>query len=116
VIEEVIDGHLELVLAEPVMGELDRILTGKLEFDRQRWRQVEELLLDLAVEVAPIPTSPPEALTGDADDDLILACAAEAGIEVLVSGDHRHLLPVGKHRGVQIFTPQALLVELQKRT
>ena len=112
-IEETIDGRLELVLAQPVMTELERILTEKLEFEPHRWRQVEELLLDLAVEVAPAPSGEPEALTGDPDDDLILACAIEAGVEVLASGDRRHLLPLGEHRGVRIGTPQALLAELR---
>jgi uncharacterized protein len=114
VIEEAVDGHLELVLAEPFMKELERILTGKLEFDSQRWRQVEELLLDLASELAPVATDPPEAVTGDPDDDLILACAIEAGVDAVVSGDRRHLLPVSEHRGVRVITPQALLAERRK--
>jgi hypothetical protein len=69
VIEEAIDGRLELVLAQPVMVELERILTGKLGFEPQRWRGVEELLVDLAVELAPVPDASPEAVTGDPDDD-----------------------------------------------
>jgi len=35
-----------------------------------------------------------------------------AGVDVLVSGDRRHLLPVGEHQGIRILTPQALLAEL----
>jgi uncharacterized protein len=113
VIEEAIDARLELVLAQPVMVELERILTGKLGFEPQRWREVEELLVDLAVELAPVPEASPEAVTGDPDDDLILACAIKAGGAV-VSGDRRHLLPVGEHRGVSVITPQALLAELRQ--
>ena len=113
-IEEAIDGRLELVLAQPVMVELERILTGKLGFEPQRWRGVEELLLDLAVELAPAPATLPEAVTGDPDDDLILACAIKAGVDALVSGDRRHLVPVGEHRGVRVLTPQALLAELRR--
>lgn len=37
------------------------------------------------------------------------------GVEVLVSGDHKHLLPLGAHRGVPVLTPQALLAELRAR-
>ncbi len=96
------------------MVELERILTGKLGFKPQRWQGVEELLLDLAVELVAAPAASPEVLTGDPDDDLILACAIEAGVEVLVSGDRRHLLPVGERRGVRVITPQALLAELRR--
>jgi predicted nucleic acid-binding protein len=52
-------------------------------------------------------------VTGDPGDDLILACAVQAGVDAVVSGDRRHLLPVGEHRGVRIVTPQALLAELR---
>jgi uncharacterized protein len=113
VIEEAIDARLELVLAQPVMVELERILTGKLGFEPQRWRGVEELLIELATELAPAPRTSPEAVTGDPDDDLIFACAVEADVDALVSGDRRHLLPVGEHRGVRVITPQALLAELR---
>lgn len=91
------------------MVELERILTGKLGFEPERWRQVEGFLIDLAAELIPPPTSSAEAVTGDPDDDLILACAIEAEMNVLVSGDRRHLLPVGEYRGVRMITPQALL-------
>jgi predicted nucleic acid-binding protein len=95
------------------MVELERILTGKLGFEPERWRQVEGFLVDLAAELIPPPTSPPEAMTGDPADDLILACAVQAEVDALVSGDRRHLLPVGQHRGVRIVTPQGLLAELR---
>ncbi len=95
------------------MVELERILTGKLGFEPKRWRGIEELLVDLATQTASTPAALPEAVTGDPADDLILACAVQAEVDALVSGDRRHLLPVGKHRGVRIVTPQALLAELR---
>jgi uncharacterized protein len=59
------------------------------------------------------PPGTPDAVSGDPADDLILACAIAAEVEVLVSGDRKHLLPVGKRGGVRIITPQALLAELR---
>ncbi len=108
-----IDARLELVLPQPVMVELERILTGKLGFEPERWKGVEELLVDLAAELVPAPEASPEAVTGDPDDDLILACAVQAGVDALISGDRRHLLPVREHRDVRVITPQALLAELR---
>lgn len=95
------------------MVELERILTGKLKFEAERWRRVEELLVDVASGVTPPPKAPPDAVTGDPDDDLILACAIEAAVDVLVSGDRQHLLPISTHRRVRIITPQTLLAELR---
>ncbi|MGH2940455.1 MAG: putative toxin-antitoxin system toxin component, PIN family [Solirubrobacterales bacterium] len=113
ILEETIDGRIELVLPRPVIVELERILTGKLGFEVDRWQAVEQLLVDLAAQLVDTPAGRPEAISGDPDDDLILACAVAAGVEVLVSGDRRHLLPLGEHRGVRIITPQALLAELR---
>jgi uncharacterized protein len=113
IVEEAIDGRLELVLPEPVMEELERILVEKLAFDSGRWQEIDVLLTDLATEAVPVPEGPVESATSDPADNLILACAVLADVEVLVSGDHKHLLPLGTHRGVRILTPQALLAELR---
>jgi predicted nucleic acid-binding protein len=113
VLEQAVDGNLTLVLAEPVMKELQRILIAKLAFEIERWREVEKLLLGIAAESVPKPDGVPAPLTGDSDDDAILACAVKASVDVLVSGDRKHLLPLGGHAGVRIVTPQALLAELR---
>lgn len=113
IVEEAIDGRLELILPDPVMEELERILVEKLGFGPERWREVEALLTDLAVKSVSVPEGPIEPVTGDQDDDPILACAVQANADALVSGDRKHVLPLGTHRGVRILTPQALLAELR---
>jgi putative PIN family toxin of toxin-antitoxin system len=112
VVEQAIDGRLALVLAAPVLAELERVLTVKLGFEPGRALGMKSFLIDLASERVAAPARSSGAITGDPDDDVILACAVAAEVEVLVSGDHRHLLPVGEHHGVRIITPQALLAEL----
>jgi putative PIN family toxin of toxin-antitoxin system len=113
VIEEVADERLELVLLEPVLNELTRILSAKFGFEADEVAQALELLADIAVDVQRSPAGSPAPVTGDPDDDLILACAVESSADVLVSGDRRHLLPVGRYQGIRIVTPQALLAELK---
>jgi uncharacterized protein len=112
VVESAIDGRIELLIASPVIEELERVLTIKLGLDRQRVGEITALLSDLASsQLAPPPTTP-ASVTGDPDDDLILACAVRGQVDVLVSGDRRHLLPVGEYEGVRIVTAQTLLAEL----
>jgi predicted nucleic acid-binding protein len=113
VIEEAVDGNLDLVLLEPTMIELARILVDKLGFDSKRLEQVLTLLHDVAADFQPSSKRAPEALSGDPDDDRILGCAIAAGVNLLVSGDRKHLLPIGEHGGVRILTPQAFLAELR---
>jgi putative PIN family toxin of toxin-antitoxin system len=112
VIEAAIDGRAELVLADPVLDELDRVLRVKLGFEPERVQEIEAFLNDLASARVKSPAGVPEAVSGDPDDDLILACAAAASVQIIVSGDHKHMLPIGEHRGMRILTPQALLAEL----
>lgn len=115
VVETAIDGGIELVLLEPVMVELERVLRQKLGFEKDRFRQVEVLLRETAVATVPAPPGPPDEISGDRDDDLVLACACAADISVLASGDRKHLLPIGEHCGIRILTPQAVLAELVVR-
>lgn len=113
VIEAVIDGRIELVLAAPVIDELERVLTLKLSFEPQRLRDIVTLLTDISVARVDAPTTQPvEAVTGDPDDDVVLACGVSAGVQIIVSGDRRHILPIREHRGIRIVSPQALLAEL----
>lgn len=113
VLERAIDGALDLVLAEPVLAELQRVLVSKLSFEAERYREVERLLSEIAVESVTAVEGEVLLVSGDLADDRILACAVKASVDVLVSGDRKHLLPLGSHKGVRIVTPQALLAELR---
>lgn len=113
IIDEAINQSLSLILLEPTLVELERILTVKLGFSSVEASAVVELLNDISAGTQPSPELPVAAVSGDPDDDIVLACAVEAGVELLVSGDRRHLLPLGQHLGVRVTTPQALLAELR---
>jgi putative PIN family toxin of toxin-antitoxin system len=112
VIDASIDGRIALVLADPVIDELERVLTLKLGFEPERVRDITALLIDISVARIDAPTQPVEAITGDPDDDVVLACGVNANVQIVVSGDRRHMLAVREHRGIRIISPQALLAEL----
>lgn len=111
VLEVIADGAAELVLPEPVVVELRRILSRKLGLGDEATDQILALLSELAVEVPNAPGRV-EAASGDPDDDRILAAAAAAGAEILISGDAKHLLPLGRVGAVRIIRPQAFLAEI----
>ncbi len=94
--------------------ELERVLTEKLGFTVERSRAASELLARLAPERPAIAASP-VPISGDPADDAILATAVEAGVDVLATGDRKHLLPIGEYRRVRMLTPQALLAELLRQ-
>ncbi len=110
VLEAARRGAITLIVPELAIEELIRVLTGKLGADGQRVRGYVEALRALAT-IARIPDRS-EAVSGDRADDAILACAVAERADVLVTGDRRHLLPVGRSGGVRILAPQTLLAEL----
>jgi predicted nucleic acid-binding protein len=111
VLEVIAGGAAELVLPAPVRTELQRVLREKLAIGDDGVEAIVALLDELAMEVAEVPERV-EPLSGDPDDDRILAAAAAAGAQVLVSGDSRHLLPLGRHEATRIIRPQAFLAEI----
>jgi len=44
----------------------------------------------------------PRVVAGDADDDQVIAAAVAARADLIVSGDRRHLLPIGSHQSIAI--------------
>ena len=65
VIEAAIDGRIELVLADPILGELERVLVLKLGFEPEQVRDITALLINISVARIDAPTQPAEAITGD---------------------------------------------------
>lgn len=110
-LEVIADGAAELVLPKPVVVEVRRILNRKLGLGEQATDEILELLSELAVEVPSVPRHV-QAVSGNPDDDQILAVAVAAGAEILISGDAKHLLPLGRHEAVRIIRPQAFLAEI----
>ena len=59
------------------------------------------------------PRRLPETIEGDHADNRVLECAAEASADYLVTGDRRHLLPIGERLGVTILNAPRFLLALE---
>ena len=59
-------------------------------------------------------SKPVACVTSDPEDDVVLATAVAGRATYLVTGDKRHLLPLGEHRGVRIVTPRVFLDECER--
>ena len=101
---------IDLIVPDLVMIELGRVLGEKLGLGADALRGLLELLAEVATSVTTPEHADPRS--GDSADDRILAAALAAGAELLVSGDRRHLLPLGSVAGMRIIRPQELLAEL----
>jgi putative PIN family toxin of toxin-antitoxin system len=59
------------------------------------------------------PTNVPPVVPGDVDDDQVIAAAVVAQADLIVSGDRKHLLPLGSHAGIAIVTPAEALRRIE---
>ena len=61
------------------------------------------------------PASVPRIVVNDADDDHVIAAAVAARAELIVTGDRKHLLPIGTHQGIAIVTAREVVERLEAR-
>lgn len=101
------DGVLDLVSSPALLAELEDVI-GRAKFDLIMARsntsreQVLASMRLLAELVVPPPLVKP--VCRDPDDDAILALAAAAHVDLIVSGDD-DLLTLGSYAGIPIVTP-----------
>jgi predicted nucleic acid-binding protein len=94
--------------------DLERVLIDKISASPADVRQFRDTIAELAAELAPTPEEV-AAVSGDQEDDRIIAAALAAMADVLVSGDSKHVLPLGAIGGMRILKPQTMLAELSRR-
>jgi len=82
-------------------------LRSKLSFADE---QIVETMTDLLsfLRVVSI-TGQLKVVAADPDDDKVLECATVAGATHVVTGDRRHLLPLGSYAGTAIVTAAEFL-------
>ena len=69
-----------------------------------------EALTDAATLVFPVERA--SGATPDPGDEMILECALTAEVDVIVSGDKKHLLSLRRFRGIPILSPADFLQSL----
>ena len=53
------------------------------------------------------------AVPGDIDDNVVIECAVAGNADIIVSGDKKHLLPLGSYDGIPIVAPADFLARLE---
>ena len=61
------------------------------------------------------PTGVPRVVANDADDDHVIAAAVAARAELIVTGDRKHLLPIGIHQGIAIVTAREVVDRIEAK-
>jgi len=100
-------GELRLFISPDIVAEITRVLRQRFQWNNTQIVRLEQVLREFAELV--IPKETVAWIDADEADNRILECAVEAGADVIVSGDARHLLPLREFRGIKILSPAALI-------
>ena len=111
VLELALRGRFELYVSTFILEEAAGVLGRKFDWDAERSSQALSALGNVATVI--YPRRLPEVIEGGHADNRILECAVEASADYLVTGDRRHLLPLGTHEGVRILNAPRFLSALE---
>lgn len=108
--------RFELCTSSILLDELQEVL-GRPKF-AQRLRQADltaEGIIDSLRRMATLvlPAEVPRVVPADPDDDQVLAAAATAQADLIVSGDH-HLLNLGSYQGIAIVPARQALERMAR--
>ena len=99
-------GQTQLVTSDAVLVELSGVLRREFGMEGRQVVAIVEELRSFSVVV--VPATAVNAIEVDPDDNRVLECAVEARADFIVSGDTRHLLPLGEYEGIPIVSPAGL--------
>ena len=103
-------GSVEGLTCSEILDELAEKLTTKLNFSLSETTDVIADLLG-CLRVVKI-TNTLKAVPADSEDDKIIECAVVGEATHIVTGDRRHLLPLGSYQGVLIVTAADFLEQV----
>jgi putative PIN family toxin of toxin-antitoxin system len=117
-LEAAIAGEVELYSSAVLLDELAHTL-GYSKFDKRIaafGTSIAALVGQYTALVSLVaPASVPRVVANDADDDHVIAAAVAARAELIVTGDRKHLLPIGRHQGIAIVTAREVVDRLEAR-
>ena len=110
ILQRALDREFHLVTGPNILEEVERNLLTKLGLKRSR---IEQFLVDIANVSSVFVPSGDVIYIKHAKDNLVLELAIVGVCDILVTGDKKHLLPLGNFRGVIIESPSAFLSRLE---
>lgn len=117
-LEAAIEAQVQLFSSEALMSELVQTLGYKKFAGRivSFGVSADTLVARYSALVGLVtPVNVPRVVADDADDDHVIAAAVAASASLIVTGDRKHLLPIGSHAGIAIVTAREVLEQLTAR-
>lgn len=110
-LEQAFAGEFRLDISEAILDETIRVPGSKFAWSAKARRELERDLRTYASFV--VRQVSLSVIAADPSDNRILECAAAAGSDFIVSGDARHLLPLGTYESIRIVRVAEFLESLR---
>lgn len=107
VLRLILDDRVHAFTSPFIVDELERALRERAGWDTERLSILRRRLKPVLTVIA--PTVRLHVIRRIEADNRILECAAEANVDVLITGNMRDLHPLGSFRGIEILTPREFL-------
>ncbi len=104
-------GAFRLDISESIKSELLKVLREDFAYPEDALRDARGRIERITHLVMPAETL--DIIKADPDDNRILECAAAEKSDYIVTGDKRHILPLGNFRGKPIMKVADFLRELK---
>ena len=102
-------GSIEGLTCSEILDELGEKLTTKLNFSLS---ETTDIIADLLGFLAVVKiTNTLKAIPADSEDDKVIECVVVGEATYIVTGDRRHLLPLGSYQGILIVTAADFLTQ-----
>jgi predicted nucleic acid-binding protein len=96
-------GVVELHVSTFILDEVGRILREKFDWEEDKIGRAVDQIRRISGRVHE-PEDSVDMVEDDPADNRVLECALAAGAELVVTGDKKHLLPLGSFQGISITT------------
>ena len=110
----VLRGEIKLYTSKPLLSELERVLEyPKFKIERLQRQVFLKNLTRIGILIH--STQKIDLIKEDPPDNRFLECAVTAGVDYLISGDNKHLLPLKNFQGIKIIAPSTFWDIYQKK-
>lgn len=107
VLRQVLQGNCQMETSWPLLKELSRVLREKIRVPEKEVREFCKLVRENSQIF--VPKESVLEILQDPADNRVLECAIEARANYIISGDEKHLQPLGEFRGIPIVSPREFL-------
>lgn len=102
------NNKAEILISDFIISEIETVLRKKFKWTKE---EIKTVILDIQnrTSFVNISSSKIDIIKENKSDNKILECAIDGKADMIISGDTKHIQPLGKFRGILILSPRKFL-------